>query len=299
MNSAASQSQDSESGDLAELMATLWAGRLWIVAGAALLALLAAAAAFVMTPVYRSTAVLIATDTGRNSLSSSLGSSLGSLGGLAALANINLGSSGAATEEALAVLTSRQFTDAFISDTNLLPILFSKKWDSASNRWKGPPDKQPTASAGFRYFDRSVRSVTQDKKTGLISLQIDWKDPNLAALWANELVNRLNAEMQRRAISQADASLGFLNKELARTSVTETRSAINRLIEAQINGRMMASVTEQYAFRVVDPAVPPDRSDMVKPRRLVMIAVGGLLGLLVSCVLVALGGRRVVVPRQR
>ena len=72
----------------------------------------------------------------------------------------------------------------------------------------------------------------------------------------------------------------------------ETRSAINRLIETQINRRMMANVTEQFAFRVVDRAVPADLSDRVRPRRTVMVLVGGSLGGLIAGVLVLLGGGR-------
>ena len=54
-----------------------------------------------------------------------------------------------ATEEAIAVLKSRYFTEAFIRDNNLLPELFPKLWDSewsleernkeGSNPWERIP----------------------------------------------------------------------------------------------------------------------------------------------------------------
>lgn len=288
MNSIAAAPDDRESSDLGELLRALWAGRLWIICGGLSFALIAGIVAFMMTPIYRSFTVLTPASSNQGSLAGSLGSALGSLGSLAGLAGLNLDSSNAATDEALAVLQSRQFSNAFIADKDLMPVFFSEKWDSQNRRWKVPPDRQPTPARAFKYFDREVRTVTQDKKTGLVTLQIDWKDPEVAAAWANELVQRLNAEMQRRALSEANASLGFLEKELAGTNTVETRSAINRLVETQINRRMLANVTEQYAFRVVDRALPPDRGDKIRPKKALMIVAGGCLGGFLACVLVLL-----------
>jgi uncharacterized protein involved in exopolysaccharide biosynthesis len=299
LNPAPVEHDDRESSDLAELFEALWARRLWIAGGALLTALLAAGAGFLMTPIYRASTVLVPADSDRSSLGGALGSALGSLGGLASLADIGIAATGAATEEALAVLRSRQFADEFIADKQLMPIIYASKWDTKAGKWKVPLGDRPTVAKAFEYFDRNVRSVSQDKKTGLVTLQIDWKDPLLAAAWANELVQRLNVEMKRRALSQADASIGYLEKELASTNVLETRNAINRIIEAQINRRMVANVSEQFAFRVIDRAVPSDLDDMVRPKKTVMILSGGCLGLLMSCVLVLLSRRRVAVKTAR
>lgn len=274
--------------ELKELLAQLWAGRSWILASVTLVTVATLAVAFLMTPVYRASIVLISASEDRNNLSSSLGSSLGSLSGLAALAGVNLGASSSATEEALAVLRSRQFSESFIGDNNLMPKFFPNKWDSKLEQWKNVGERQPTSAEAYKYFDRKIRKVVQDKRTGLVTLHVDWRDRVAAAAWANELVERLNAEMRRRAISQSDASLGFLQKELSSTSVVESRNAISRLMEAQINERMIANVTEEYSFRVVDPAMVPDRKDRIRPRRLLMTLSGLFCGVLLGVVAVTL-----------
>lgn len=297
MSPAAGGADQRESGDLTELLQTLWRGRLWILGSAIALALVATILALLMTPIYRSSTVLIPVESERSSLSGTLSSALGSLGGLAALADFGFGSTGAATKEALAVLRSRQFTDEFIADRQLMPVLFSDKWDPELKRWKVPQDKQPTAFRAFKYFDRKVRYVVEDSNTGLITLQIDWKDPRLAADWANDLIERLNAEMRRREMVQIDDSMGFLEKELERTSILETRLAINRLMEAQINRRMLASVTEQFVFRVVDRAVPADLDQMLRPKKMLMILIGGCLGALIGGVLVLFARGRFALPQ--
>jgi uncharacterized protein involved in exopolysaccharide biosynthesis len=264
--------------DLRLLAGRLWAGRWWIVVSVVLFTAIFAAAAFLMTPVYRATTVLVPVSTERGG-AGSLGSALGQLGGLAALAGI-MGDGGSQTDEALAVLVSREFTEGFIHDHNLMPELFHGKWDEATGRWRGDKADWPTPALAFKVFDEDIRAVVRDKKTGLITVTIEWRDRAKAALWTNELVARLNAEMRARAIASTNASVGYLQNELAATSTIDTRSAITRLMEAQINQRMFANVTQEYSLRVVDRALPPDPKDVVRPKKLLLVALGPALGLL-------------------
>ncbi len=268
--------------DLAQLGKQIAARRWWVVMSVLLVTAALALAAFIMTPIYRGTAVLISATSERSSMSGSLNSALGQFGGLAALAGINVGAQDPNVEEALAVLRSRAFTEAFIRDYKLIPELFP---EDASRKSVVTPGRV------FKRFDEGIRRIAQDKKTGLISLQIEWKDRNEAAFWANTLVKRLNAEMRARAIAQADASIGFLENELAKTTDVGTREAVNRLIETEVKQRMLSDVTEEYAFRVVDQALPPDADDVVRPRKVLMILGGAFLGLVLGCGLALLSPR--------
>jgi uncharacterized protein involved in exopolysaccharide biosynthesis len=271
--------------DLRQLFVRLWARRWLILVIVVVFTAVFAAATFLIKPIYRATTVLLPASSERSSLSNSLSSALGSLGGLASLAGVSVGSSDVVTEEALAVLRSRQFTESFLTDQNLMPKLYARKWDAANGKWRVGPDDQPTPAQAFKYFDKKIRSITQDRKTGLVSLQIDWRDRSEAAAWANELTQRLNTEMRTRAIDKADASLGFLEKELMSTTVLGTREAINRLIETQIKQRMLANVSPEYVFRVVDKAMAPDADDPVWPQKLLLTVAGGFFGLAFGAVL--------------
>jgi uncharacterized protein involved in exopolysaccharide biosynthesis len=193
-------------------------------------------------------------------------------------------------EEALAVLRSREFTESFIRDLDLMPQILDDRWDEKAQRWKGDDEDKPTLAQAYAYFHRNIRTISRDRATGLVSVTIEWKDPTQAADWANALVARLNEEMRSRAIADTKAFVGYLETELTTTATVETRQAINRLIEAQINQRMLAAVTEEYAFRVVDKALPPDPKDMVRPRKLVLLALGPLLGLLIGAAAVLISG---------
>lgn len=278
---------EGESGtDLREVFHSLYVRRWWIAASTVLFGALFAAYAFLATPWYASATVLAPAvhERGLGGLSGALGQ----VGGLASLAGLSLGGRDSTTEEALAVLRSRGFVEKFIADHDLLPRLFPRKWDAQAGAWKVAPEDQPTPAKGYEYFRKRVLGVGQDKKTGLVTVTVTWRDRDEAAAWANELVARLNAEMRGRAIAHATAYTQFLEKERAASPFIETREAINRLIEDQIRQRMLATVTREYAFRVIDRALPSDADDPEKPKKLLLLAAGPLLGLALALVFVLL-----------
>lgn len=274
--------------DLWAVLAKLWARRWWVVASAILFATLFGVLAFNMTPIYRATTVLVPANNDRSGLQSALGSTLGQLSGLAALVGVGANSGSAQTQEALAVLRSREFTEGFIRDENLMPELFSAQWDADKGRWIGEEKDWPTPAQAYKYFHDSIRTVTLTPQTGLVTLSIEWTDPEKSALWANRLVERLNAEVRARAIANTNASIGFLERELETTGAIETRAAINRLMEVQINQRMLANVTREYAFRVADRALPSDPNDEVRPNKPVLLVLGWAFGTMVGAVVALL-----------
>ncbi len=75
------------------------------------------------------------------------------------------------TEEALAVLRSREFTEEFIGSNDLLPILYARYWDAAHHRWKARLGGPPTLAEGSRYF-HELCSIWKDPLTGLINFQL-------------------------------------------------------------------------------------------------------------------------------
>jgi uncharacterized protein involved in exopolysaccharide biosynthesis len=49
-------------------------------------------------------------------------------------------------------------------------------------------------------------------------------------------------------------------------------------MEAQINQRMYANVTQEYSLRVIDRAMPSDPKDVARPKKLMLLALGVTLG---------------------
>ncbi len=260
--------------DTEAVLATASQNKLLILLLAMLGAIAAYAASFLLTPVYRSEILLMNSPVERQS--GNLLSSLGSYGGLAALAGFGgLGDDN--TQEAIAVLRSRLLIDQFVTDKHLLPVLFYKKWDAAKNEWKATDaEKIPTLWDAYELFDKSIRKVELDRRTGLITLSIDWKSKQDAAAWATELVKRANALLRQKAIDRSAKNLTYLNEQLQKSSEVEVRQAIFRLIEAELKRDMIARVNEDYAFKVVDPAYIPKKK--ISPKRALFAIFGLLLG---------------------
>ena len=261
---------------LIELLDAVWQ-RKWIALSiAATFFLLSAILAFALSPIYRVEMLLLPASTDQSTRLSAVANQFG---GLASLAGIDLGSPGNNAQEAIAMLTSRSLLASFIEEKDLLPVLFADQWDSNAGRWSvARPDDRPTLWKGIKTLREDVVSVRQDPSTALITLAIEWGQPDLAAEWASDLVYRVNETMRAREIEEAEMSLAFLDHELSKTGVVELREAIYSLVEAQAKRKMVASVRDQFAFRIVDPARIPDSDDFVKPRRALMIVAGTLFG---------------------
>jgi uncharacterized protein involved in exopolysaccharide biosynthesis len=234
--------------------------------------LLATAVAFLMTPIYRAEVLLAPVSEERAGTLSSLA---GQFGDLAALAGVNFGTNKDKSAESIAALKSRSLSVAFIEKENLKPILFPRKWSAENKKWKDQDDV-PTDWEAFEIFDKDIRAVSVDKKTGLVTLAIEWKDPTLAAKWANALVRQVNTRLRNEAIEEAEKSTAYLEKQLASTSSVEIQQAIYRLVEAQAKKKMVANAREEYAFTVIDPAVQPER--IARPKRVLISIVGLLIG---------------------
>lgn len=270
---------DASEVTLADLWATLRGGR-WLI-GASVLALtaLAGVAAFLITPVYRAQVVMA--PVADEQKGGGLSSLAGQLGGLASLAGITVGGSQSNTAEAIATLKSRAFTERFIAEKNLLVVLFAEDWDAGKNTWTvTDPRDVPTLWDGVERFDKSVREVTQDSQTGLVTMSIDWPDPQLAAEWANAMVTDVNATLRRKAIEQSEKNLKYLTAQLAGTTELELRGAIYGLMQAEMRNAMFASGKTEFAFRVIDPAVVPEKN--VWPNKILFIVLGLSAGLLLG-----------------
>jgi len=274
---------DDDEIDLFELWETLMAGKWLILACAALCFAATTTLAFRMTPVFEARVVSIFSKDDRGG-----GRLAGQFGGLAELAGISLGSGGDGSDAALAFLKSRAFLDRFIAENEILPALYAGIWDSEKKTWTVPPEQQPTPYKTYQFFSKGLLNVATDKKTGLITLTITWKNREQAVRWANALVHEANEQLRQKAIAETQQSIAYLEKELQKTSVVEVQNTIFRVMENQIKTMMMANTQEQFAFKIIDPAVLMDEDAFVKPKRQMMMVLGLAAGLFLGVLIVFL-----------
>ena len=263
--------------DLWELWDTVWSGRWLIIAITALFAVGGVTYALLAQEWWRAEVVLAPAD------KKAIPGALSQLGGLASLAGVNIGAGG--DQEPLAVLRSKGFAREFIAEQNLMPVLFKD--------FKSPDGKAPDIRDAVRALE-GIRSVSDDKKTGLVTLGIRWKDPETAANWANLMVQRLNSRLRAQALAESQRNVDFLQKEMAATSVVSLQQSMGRVLEGEMQKLMLARGNEQFAFKVIDPATPPKQRDAPKRASIAILStlIGGFLGLLAVFLRKAIRERR-------
>jgi len=266
-----SPQSDEDEIDLLEIIRTLLQAWKTIVGIIVVCVGLAIAYALHAPEVFKSE-ILLAPATEEKSGASS---ALSQFGGLAAMAGISIPSD-SNVEQVLATLQSREFLRRYIDSKKLLPVLFEEIWDADAQAWLvETQEDEPTAQKAVKSF-ASILSVDEDKKSGLISLSISWKDPIVAAEWANDLVKQLNKQLREQAIADSKKRVGYLEQELAKTTLQDMRAVLYKLLESEKQKAMLANVNEDFALEVIDPAVAPEIRS--KPNRKLIVAMGGVCG---------------------
>lgn len=241
---------------------------------------------YLLPEIYRADTLLMPVTEDRNSQLS------GQLGLAANFAGLNLDTSSSKSQIALATLQSREFITKFIVDHDLLPWLFASSFDKASMESKldaslynsdagvwlgdgGSGSGVPSDWMAYSLF-AGILSISQDSTTRLVNLSIEWEDPYLAALWANQLVSDVNEHLRAKDTLEATKAIQFLEGRLQTTQLLEMQRLINRIIETQTQTLMLADVRDGYAFEVIDPAVPAEQK--ISPRRLVIMILSTFFG---------------------
>lgn len=276
------------------------ARRRWFVAVAAgITTAIAILVALLMTPIYRAE-VLVAPVERENPKSAGLATLTEGLGGIAELAGV-AAPGGNDIETTLAVLTSRAFINNFVNNENLKSTLFAKRWNAGSGTWyetngwsvrrlfgrtsstrvretESLVPGEPSAWDVYRIFHEDVLKVSRDRLTGHVIIGVEWTDPIDAAAWANTLIETLNNELRQEAIDEAEKLKAALLVEVEKTSNTNIHAVLYGLIEKHIQASTLAQAKKDYALKVLDPAMAPDKP--ARPKVAQTALLGLLLGLL-------------------
>jgi uncharacterized protein involved in exopolysaccharide biosynthesis len=262
---------DEEEIDLLELIRTLLQAWKTIVGITILCAGLAVAYALYAPDIFKAETLLAPAQEEKSVASSALSQ----FGGLAAMAGISIPRD-SNVEQVVATLNSRKFLRTYINHNKLIPVLFEEIWDADNQTWMVPfAEDEPTEQKAIESF-KACLSVNEDKKSGLITLSILWKDPEVAAQWANDLVKQLNEQLCKQAIADSKKRVVYLEQELAKTTLQDMRAVLYNLLESEKQKAMLANVNEDFALEVIDPAVAPETHE--KPKRKLIVALGGVCG---------------------
>lgn len=287
--------------DLAELWRAIWAGKLIIIIVSALFAIASVFYALNQPNIYKASVLLSPAESEGGA--GGLARLAGSFGGLASMAGINLGGGGSdKTTIALEVLKSRAFIESFITKHNLLvPLMAVKNYDMVNDKliinedvydnqtktWlreaKAPLTAEPTAWETFEAFSKLI-SISQDKATSMVTVEVSYYSPKLAKQWLTWLVQDINSFIREQDKQEAQSSIDYLNQQLDKTKIASMEAVFYQLIEEQSKNMMLIQVKAEYVLKTIDPPQVPDIKD--KPKRALIVVLGTMLGGILSVLIV-------------
>ena len=285
--------------DLKEFFTVLWAGKVKIIAITAIFAFASVIYALSLPNQYKATVLLVPSQ----SSSSGLSGALGQLGGLASLAGVSIGG-GESNEAQLAqeIMKSWSFIETFIADNDLAVEVYAvDDWDKASNKlqidqdiydtetktWliedgfgqQGPPDSWEL----YKSFSKRL-AVSLDKKSGLISVSIEYYSPKLAKQWLDLYISAINKHMQERQMIKVSRNIEYLEAQIEKTEIAGMQEVFYTIIEEQLKSKMLAEASPDYAFTPVSPSMVPEEKS--QPKRAIICILSVLLGGMFSILLV-------------
>lgn len=277
--------------DLAKIASLVWCAKWFIILVAFLFSACSIVYVLNLDNIYKSEVSIAPAGDNKDGVGLS-----GQLGGLAAIAGVNIsGTKGVdKTTLALETLQSRDFISRFIERRKILVELIAVKgWDMSTNTltidsslydidtesWVrapiAPKASKPSNQEAYKIFIQNFGMI-QDRDSGIITLTFKHQSPFLAKQLLDWLVDDINEEMKSKDIKEAERSIVYLEKQIMRTNISEVRGTLFSLIEEQTKTLMLANAREEYMFKVIDPAFVPE--ERFEPKRSLIVAIATFLG---------------------
>ncbi|MAD91482.1 MAG: LPS O-antigen length regulator [Gammaproteobacteria bacterium] len=285
--------------DLKELFSVLWAGKKLIIVITGVFAVISVFYSLSIPNQYKASALLAPAQQQNGGLSGALGD----LSGLAAIAGVNVGGvESSEAQIAQEIIVSRGFIEKFLQQNDLAVEIFAAdSWDSKNNQlsidddlydietqqWvRNPPAGKTVNPTSWELYQRFIEdiSISADKKTGLITLTVEYFSPFLAKQWVDQLIVAINQHMQQRKLQKVNSNIEYLEAQIAKSPIAEMKEVFYTIIEEQIKGKMLAEASPEYVFVTVNPAMVPEEKS--QPKRALICILGVLLGGMLSVVFV-------------
>jgi hypothetical protein len=275
--------------DLREVFSVLWQGKISIIIGGLLGAILSVGYALSLPNIYTAEAVMAPKAEG-----SGLSGLAGQFGGLAGLAGIDIGVGEASkTQIALETIKSRSFFAEYLYEDVLVALMAAEGWDresgkiivneeiydSLSQKWirdaQLPFKKKPSVQEAHEVFISDHLVVAEDKQTSFVSLKVKHYSATVARDWVSAIIGGIEASVREKEVREAERSILFLKAESSENSLISLNEVFASLIEEQTKKIVLANASEEYVFEVIEPPVAAEVKS--EPKRSLICILGTLL----------------------
>ena len=114
----------------------------------------------------------------------------------------------------------------------------------------------------------------------LVTVELTLYDADNIASILNNLIRGVNSFIREDTIVDTGKNISFLKKEINKTILSDSKDMLYRLIEQQTQSIMLANTREDFAFRIIDPAMDPKHP--AGPNRRLIVIIGSILGFIFS-----------------
>jgi uncharacterized protein involved in exopolysaccharide biosynthesis len=236
--------------DLRELFYVLLEGKWIIFSVTSFISIIVLVYSLLLPNIYEAKAMLFPVNP-----SSGIAGALGSYSGLAGIAGISLpaGVDEGNSAKAIEKIRSLSFFENNILPNIQLPDLMAvKSWnyktnilnfdgsiyDTSSNTWvrdySYPQQQIPSPQESFEVFKTKHLSLSEDKKSGFITLSIKHQSPFVAKQWVELVVNEVNAFYRQKDKSESEKAVSYLNQQISMTSLSEIKQVLAQLLQEEI-----------------------------------------------------------------
>jgi uncharacterized protein involved in exopolysaccharide biosynthesis len=137
-------------------------------------------------------------------------------------------------------------------------------------------------------FRRGIMRIEEEARSGITRVTIRWHDQEEAARWANAVAASINRTLRERAIQDSTRLVEYLNDQIQKAGSLEVKQALYSAMETELKSNAIAQVREDYAYRVLDPAI--SSPEPVAPNLGLRVLLGCLFG--IGLAIVVVGVRR-------
>ena len=227
----------------------------------------------------------ILTLAGQEVQAGSMGGSSGQIGGLASLAGISVGATSNKSAIAMKTIESRDFLRHLLQFDGVLSNLVGiKEYNPATKTviyQDGFSAENASAPKDLMFLEiykayRGTINLSDDSKTGLISLSVTSKSPKIAYDLAVLILREVNNVYRAEALEESSKALSYLNEKLSSTMQNEVRKSMSQVIESQLKTQMFANIRQNYLLKPFDNAFIPDVKS--GPSRSIICVVITLIG---------------------
>jgi len=286
--------------DLRELFYVLLQGKWIIVSLTAFVSIIGVIYSLLLPNIYESKAMLVPVNS-----SSGISGALGSYSGLAGLAGISLPPAGNEGNSAKAIQKIRSlsfFENNLLANIHLPDLMAVKSWnfktnivaydesiyDTSSNTWirdySYPQQQIPSAQESFERFETQHLSLSEDKKSGFITLSIKHQSPFIAKQWAELVVNEVNSFYRQKDKSESEKAVSYLNQQISMTGLSEIKQVLAQLLQEETKKSTLIEANQHYVFDYIDPPAVMEKKS--EPKRALILILSALLGGMLSILLV-------------